>query len=276
MEKSAGRADPSCPSQSNPSIQIDGAFNVRGLGGYPSTISPKAAIREGIIYRSGHLSDVTSAGWDSFRAMGVSTVIDLTSPGEVEVFTGEMDKTFSPAGIETLHLPFKQGVFSMERQVLKYQQYRTAGPEAIARGYMGLLEVGAAVIKRILEHFRDNPQGACLIHCAMGKDRTGVIIALLLSLAGVPNDIIQDEFSLSEPHLEHLQPRIADIVRSIDPGEDNRFEIARLATECRKDVMGITLQLIEEKYGGIGQYAQDNCGLSSSDINLIKESLLAL
>lgn len=67
----------------------------------------------------------------------------------------------------------------------------------------------------------------------MGKDRTGVIVALLLSLAGVPYDTIADEFSLSEAHLEHLQPRIADIVESIDPNEDDPLGIAKMATECR-------------------------------------------
>jgi hypothetical protein len=111
-------------------VDVDGAFNFRSVGGYTSNASPNAVIRQGLIYRTGHLSNVSSAGWRTVKGLGVSTVIDLTCPGEVEIFTGAPDKTLSPMGIETLHLPFKKGVFSMARQVEKYQEYRTSGPEA--------------------------------------------------------------------------------------------------------------------------------------------------
>lgn len=113
----------------HPFLDVDGAFNFRGIGGYRSTVSPNAVIREGLIYRTGHLSDVTEAGWNTVKSLGISTIIDLTSPGEVEIFTGAPDKTLSPLGIVTLNLPFKQGVFSMERQVDKYRVYRSSGPD---------------------------------------------------------------------------------------------------------------------------------------------------
>lgn len=92
--------------------------------------------------------------------------------------------------------------------------------------------MGAPVIQRVLSHFLENPSGS-LIHCAMGKDRTGVVVALLLSLAGVPHETIAEDFSLSEAHLDHLQARIADIVQSIDPDEKDPSGIAKMATECR-------------------------------------------
>ncbi|KAJ5297262.1 uncharacterized protein N7443_008155 [Penicillium atrosanguineum] len=104
----------------------------------------------------------------------------------------------------------------------------------------------------------------------MGKDRTGVIVGLLLSLAGVPHETIADEFSLSEAHLEHLQPKIADIVRSIDPSEKDPSGIAKMATECRREYMALTLHFVHERYGGIGQYAQDHCGFSVEDIDRIR------
>jgi hypothetical protein len=110
-------------------LEADGTFNFRGVGGYRSYSSPHAVICKGLIYRAGHLSNVSSAGWRTVKSLGVSTVIDLTSPGEVEIFTGAQDKTLSSFGIETLHLPFKKGVFSMARQVEKYQKYRISGPE---------------------------------------------------------------------------------------------------------------------------------------------------
>lgn len=111
------------------SLQVEGAFNFRSVGGYRSTIFPGAVIREGLIYRTGHLGNVTEAGWLTIKRLGVSTIINLTSPGEVEIFTGAADKTARPSGITTLHLPVKQGVFSMANQVSKYQVYRNKGLE---------------------------------------------------------------------------------------------------------------------------------------------------
>lgn len=116
----------------DPFIEIDSVFNLRGFGGYKSTLFPGTVTREGLIYRSGHLGDVTAAGWHSLQQMEISTVIDLTSPGEVEIFTGAPDRNFRPLGVETMHMPFKQGVFSMERQVEKYQAYRNIGHEVMS------------------------------------------------------------------------------------------------------------------------------------------------
>lgn len=65
-------------------IRIEGAFNFRTFGGYKSAISSNATTREGFVYRSGHLSGMTSLGWDKLQEMGISKIIDLTSPGEVE------------------------------------------------------------------------------------------------------------------------------------------------------------------------------------------------
>lgn len=95
------------------------------------------------------------------------------------------------------------------------------------------MEAGLPTIRRVLELFRDNVGGGFLIHCTLGKDRTGLIVGLLLSLAGVPQDTIAEDFSLSEIHLKHLQPRLADIIELIDPNEENVAALVKMATECR-------------------------------------------
>jgi protein tyrosine/serine phosphatase len=81
----------------------------------------------------------------------------------------------------------------------------------------------------------------------MGKDRTGVIVGLLLSLAGVSHETIAAEVILTEAHLEHLQPKIADIVRSIDPKEKDPLEIENMATECRSVPIVFWLKGLQRK-----------------------------
>lgn len=67
----------------------------------------------------------------------------------------------------------------------------------------------------------------------MGKDRTGVGFAVLLSLAHVSKDLIATEYSLSEQHLEHLQPRLLELLKKTHPEVDAAHEIARFITVCR-------------------------------------------
>ncbi|PHH65298.1 hypothetical protein CDD81_2710 [Ophiocordyceps australis] len=116
-------------STSHPFILVPGAYNVRRFGGYKSSIYPNATTREGLIYRSGNLSGVTRTGWEIVQKLGVSTIIDLTNPKEVETFTGAARTYANPSGIKTVHLPFKNGEFSIKRQVDKYKIYRDTTPE---------------------------------------------------------------------------------------------------------------------------------------------------
>lgn len=76
-----------------------------------------------------------------------------------------------------------------------------------------MLQEGPHIVQTILLQIRNHPDEACIIHCSMGKDRTGVIFAILLSLAGVSHDIIFAEYSMSEEALRPLLPRILEVVK---------------------------------------------------------------
>lgn len=85
------------------------------------------------------------------------------------------------------------------------------------------------MIRDILLLIRDNPNDVFLIHCAMGKDRTGIIFAILLTLAGVPDDIVADEYSRSEAALESALPKIAAAIGRTLPGQMDSTDPLRRA-----------------------------------------------
>ncbi|RDW84058.1 tyrosine-protein phosphatase [Aspergillus mulundensis] len=195
-------------------IGIDGVFNVRSFGGYPSNLKPNCFTRDRIIYRSGHLKDITQRGLEQVRNLSISTIIDLTNSGDTKtLFTG----TSSLGHCRVVHLPLAKHEFSVQQLAEKYKRYLEQGEKAIAEGYFQLLVEGHDVIGNILALIRNNPNDVYLIHCAMGKDRTGVVFAVLLSLAGVPEDVIAEEYSRSESALEASLPEIATAIKKAMP-----------------------------------------------------------
>lgn len=81
---------------------------------------------------------------------------------------------------------------------------------------------GGSAFTQILKHVRDHPSDACLIHCSLGRDRTGVLVALLLALLGVDNERILQDYERSEEGLAGWRSKLEKILVADDPwlGED--------------------------------------------------------
>jgi protein-tyrosine phosphatase len=111
--------------------------------------------------------------------------------------------------------------------------------------------------------------GGTLIHCVAGKDRTGIVTALLLGLAGVPEDTIIEDYALTREFLaEHIESRRANMV-----GEDNHLARFDLMYSSPPQTMAKTLAYLHEGYGGIVSYLRA-CGLSDEQMETLREYLV--
>ncbi|KAL4904168.1 hypothetical protein BDW74DRAFT_168590 [Aspergillus multicolor] len=253
-------------------IRVDGVFNVRGFGGYPSNPKPNCFTRDRIIYRSGHLKDITPRGLEQIRGLRISTIIDLTNSGETKsLFTGNL----SLDHCKVVHFPLAKHEFSVQQLAEKYKRYLELGEKAIAEGYYELLTEGHETIGNILALIRDNPSDVFLVHCAMGKDRTGVVFAVLLSLAGVPDDVIAEEYSRSESALEASLPEIAAAIKKAMPTvTDTEAEWrAKIVIQTRKEAMLLMLQMVTEQLSGMKEYLKTCCSVSDEDIKRLQDIL---
>ncbi|KAL4926746.1 tyrosine-protein phosphatase [Aspergillus undulatus] len=262
------------PSSPGTTIRIDGVFNVRGFGGYRTALGPNSITRNGLLYRSGHLRDITPQGLEKLRGLGITTIIGLTISEETKaLFTDTPSRT---AQCKVLNFPLAKSAFSVTQLSEKYKRYLAEGEKAIAEGYLKLLIEGSPVVRDILLYIRDNPSDVFLIHCAMGKDRTGVIFAVLLSLAGVPDDVIADEYSRSEAALEESLPKIAAAINKAMPLIDGAgaMERARIVIKTSEEAMRLTLRMVEEMFGGMMQYVEECCGIDEVDVKKIQEIVI--
>ena len=144
---------------------------------------------------------MTASGIEGLKGLKITTIFDLRSLPEINRM-----KAHTPIveidGIERIFVPvFKDNNrdYSPEAIALRYKDYTSVdGTEGFRRAYEDILENGSGSYRRIFEHIRDKPKEGCLVHCTAGKDRTGLLVALVLHLVGVEDEIIAEEYGLTE------------------------------------------------------------------------------
>jgi protein-tyrosine phosphatase len=235
------------------SLQV--AHNVRHLGGYATASG--ATTGESLV-RSGSLHRLTDAGVATLADTGVRTIVDLRSAVERERdITPEVERF----GIVRVNAP----VFEQDASPVGLSQ-EFAG---FATVYPRFLDTGAAAYRTLFQTIADS-DGGVLFHCAAGKDRTGVAAALLLGLAGVDDDTIVADFTVSEtllaPLLSEWLPKMAERGLSEDG--------ARAIMASKAPDMRATLEHIRARYGSAEGYLHE-IGLPESVTSAVRARTLA-
>lgn len=194
-------ADPSPPF-----IAIPGLANFRTIGPLPLPAQPHHHIRPGLIYRSAEPSRLHPAGITTLQALAITHVYDLRSAVEIERHQAPIREW---PGCRRVFVPiFHDQDYSPEAIALRYQHYSGRGPQGFVEAYRTILEAGGVPFGAILSHLATPDPSPLLIHCTAGKDRTGVICAIILSICGVDDETIAQEYSLTEAGLAGIREEI--------------------------------------------------------------------
>lgn len=160
---------------------IDGTFNVRGVGGYRT--SGGATVADGRLLRSASLDALTPTGIEQVRALELRTVIDLRSKNEVDRH-GYFPTEKLPVRWE--HLPSAVGppTGTGSSQATRMRDH----PDPMAPMYRDILQHNGAEIARGLRILADPANLPTIVHCTSGKDRTGLFVLILHLVLGVTLD----------------------------------------------------------------------------------------
>lgn len=112
-----------------------------------------------------------------------------------------------------------------------------------------------------------------LIHCTAGKDRTGVIVALILSLCGVPDDAVAHEYSLTDLGLRERKEEFISHLVQAAPLKGDRAAAERMVSS-RRENMAATLAMIRQRWGGVEEYVRKEVGLSPEEVEAIRANLV--
>ncbi len=252
-------------------IRLENAVNARDLGELPTESGARTL--PGRLLRADNLQDLSPA--DIARLvdeLGVTTVVDLRSTNEVKQ-EGPAPLT-AVGAVRHVHLsviPESLGNTDAASEALALNRRRAAERDAsdlLLSFYLGYLEDRPENIVEALRTIAGAPRAA-LVHCAAGKDRTGVVVALALSVAGVPRDVVVADYVATGERIDLILDRLR---RSPTYAED----IDRLpASEHRPrpETMHGFLERLDADHGGpLGWLAGH--GFGADDAGRLRAKLL--
>jgi protein-tyrosine phosphatase len=238
----------------------DGCLNVRDLGGFAVD---SGDTRFGSVVRADSVSQLTPAGWKALADYGVRTVLDLRGDQERE------DDPPRDVPVEVLHIPFMEASDEEWNEIAEELEALKTLPVADATrdAYLIFLERFRANVGAAVKAVAHAPEGGIVIHCVGGKDRTGLLTALLLYLAGVPVAEIAADYALSE---DRLRPRHDKWFESAETDAE-REQLERIA-RCPPEAIVEVFAELERRYGSIEGYLRA-AGVSENELELARARL---
>ena len=235
-------------------LEWEPCWNVRDLGGLPTTGG--GTTRFGALIRADCLGKLTPAGRRALTDYGVRTVIDLRGPLELAD-----DPPIFPGG--------RPGEPGFVNTPLDHQDPAAAPLWAAIKTradvYRLFLDFYPHALAGVLRAIAAAPPGGIVFHCLGGTDRTGLVAAAALRLAGVPDEVIAADYELT---LERRRPIYERLVA--EKGEAGLGFWDRL--NMTPDQVLATLAYVDERYGGMERYLLD-AGLSAADIARVRARL---
>ncbi len=223
--------------------------------------------RFGALVRADSVSQLSEAGWEALTAYGVRTVLDLR---------GEHERDDDPPGdlpVEVLHVPFMEASEAeWEAIAEEIEAAATAAPDVATSTrdvYLIFLERFRANVAAALKAVAHAPEGGVVVHCVGGKDRTGLLVAFLLHLAGVPDEEVAADYALSE---ERLRPRHETWFEAAD-SEEELERLRRIAQTPKEAMLGVFVEL-ERRHGSVEGYLRST-GLTDDELDRLRVRLHA-
>ncbi|MDN5761160.1 MAG: tyrosine-protein phosphatase [Microlunatus sp.] len=242
-------------------IDLEGLANLRDVGGIPTRDG--GAISAGRLLRSDNLQTLTPADIDRLLGLGLTDVVDLRSEYEV---SSEGAGPLTGHRAITIH---QHSLFREWREGVGEDKPDSSGddrPEELpdqALPWVDLaptVQVDHPVTSFYLSYLADRPDsvlaslrhigaanGATLVHCAAGKDRTGTIVALALSVAGADQQAIVDDYAASSERMEAIVRRLLGTRTYADSLRDRPMS----SHLTHPETMGAFLQHVDNEYGGV-------------------------
>ena len=238
-------------------LELTGAFNFRDLGGYKTKSGD--TLQKGLLFRSDDLWRLSDSDILRLKGLGINSVIDLRS--EIETTT--------------------RGIFPIEKFPTQYIHIAladvSADPELVRSNddylferYQEILVTSQAKIAKVITLLADKDNLPAVFHCAAGKDRTGIIAALVLGVLGVDDETVIMDYAKTRSAmkafsswLENAYPDIAAIISEMPP----------VLFSSEPQTMKNTLEWISDKFGSIEKYLLSS-GVTRTSIARLHEELL--
>jgi protein-tyrosine phosphatase len=257
-------------------VALDGAVNVRDIGGYRSTCGLE--VLRGRLFRGDSLSQLSDADVARLDGLGLRTVIDFRTPGEI-LLSGS-DRL--PYGIEFASLPVTGGDLGAVYELIAggdHERQRRELGDGQAASLMVEINRGFVADARQREAFGTALRLVCapgrlplLYHCSSGKDRAGWMTAIVLTALGVPRELVLRDYLLSNDfHRTGYQKLRLDLIKTgivADP------ELLRPIMEQSATYLGAAFEEADRRYRSFGRFLTRGLDVGDAAVGELRRGLL--
>lgn len=242
--------------------ELEGVHNFRELG--PYRLRQGGAVRSRRVYRSGALELMTPADETLLsREIGIRTVLDLRHPDELAE-----TRVTHPLADRVVRLSIFSESQPQEELIAELNGLYGTGPSP--RRYLHYLEIGGDRLARAFELFADESNYPILVHCTAGKDRTGVLLGMVMDVLGCHDDDIAHEYGLSDASIDRLIAYLRASGRQLE-GTDDEIR-ARLSTPPER--MAGFIELLREQHASAAHFFERQ-GVGPAAIERVRALLTA-
>lgn len=241
----------------------DGCLNVRDLGGLETAGGGRT--RYGAVVRADDVHQLSDEGWRALVHHGIRTVLDLRGDHERE------DDPPAELPVEVVHVPFMEASEAEWEEIAEeIEAAAVAAPDVASSTrdvYLIFLERFKANVAASVRALAYAPEGGIVIHCVGGKDRTGLLVAFLLHLAGVDDREVAADYALSEERLLSRHQAWFEAAES----DEELARLQRIAQTPAASMEGVFAEL-KRRYGGVEGYLRA-AGVSDEELALVRARL---
>jgi len=242
-------------------ITFERAFNFRDLGGYAG--ADGRTVRWGLLYRADGIHRIEGADLARVSALGIRTILDLRTRVELDDHGRVAPESFAAA---YQHLSLLENAWDRDLPAAELDAV-----DYLAARYMEMLAVGASSIVTAVTTISGADQLPLVFHCSAGKDRTGVLAAIVLSALGVSDDDIASDYALSRTAMREL----AEWVRADRPESYDTMAAQPPAfLDAPPLAMRRFLALARTEYGSLADY-MSGVGVDDAAIDALRSTLLS-
>jgi protein-tyrosine phosphatase len=240
-------------------VPFEACFNFRDLGGYDTVDGRSTAW--GRLYRSDALYRMTPGDVERMALLGIQTVFDLRAQHELD------EDGAVPVGLDVTHVHVPM------IDVVRRPTPTEPPAESVVSGaaYVRLLESGRGAVREMFELLAEPDRIPAVFHCAAGKDRTGIVAALVLAAVGVSEPAIVEDYVLTQS----TRARSDEWIRINEPATAARTALyPPAAREARPDTMVDFLEAVRDRHGSVVTLLAD-VGITESVLSAVRTNLLA-
>lgn len=244
-------------------IEMNSIKNFRDLGGYFTKLDKQ--IKWGMIFRSGDVSNATLYDQEKIRRLNIKTIIDFRTDNSVKKYP-----ILVHPNIKKISLPITQ----MDSRALNdmMQDKNLTQSDAVRKiqdAYIYIIENNKSELRQMFVELLDFDNYPLLLSGSLGKDRIGIISFLILSVLGVPQNVIINDYLLSQEYIN-----VSKIVEDAQSKPEYFQEAVTAIFSVRPSYINYTIDYINQKYGSVDSYIEKELGLSNQNKNLLRKYLL--